>query len=144
MHEMKLLKLDNYTLKLRLYPSDAQKATFEKMFRALHLAYNITFHEVFQKNPAVCHTDTKSGYIYPDFKKMANKSWTAYLIAQNPAVADAPAISRTGQMGLFLHDGRNAWTTGMRNRPVDLCKREDFRFYHSGHPRRSFYIQINS
>lgn len=144
-HEMMLQKVNNYTMKLRLYPSAAQKEIIEKMFRALHLAYNITFHEVFQKNPAICRQDQKSGHIYPDFNKMANSSWSAYLIAQNPAIKDAPAISRTGKQGLFILDAQKAWpkTQNGKSKAIDFCSRTDFHFYHSGHPRRSFYVQVN-
>ena len=49
--EMTKIKIPNYTMKMQIYPSAAQKEKLDKIFHALHVAYNITFHEVFQKNP---------------------------------------------------------------------------------------------
>lgn len=137
-------KLPNYTMKMRIYPSSAQKESIEKIFRALQIAYNITFHEVFQKNEMVCSVSKKDGTIWPDFRKMAKAEWRAYLISQNSAVADAPAAAITTNNGLFLLDGKRAWQNGMNNRPVDYAVRKEFRFYNANKPRRSFMVQVDA
>lgn len=144
MQNMKLQEISTYTMKLRLYPSKAQQESIDKIFRALHIAYNITFHEVFQKNPKVCGKPNKDGAVWPDYHKMAKAEWRQFLIEQNPAVAYAPAASLETNNGLFLRDAKQAWTTGMNNRPVEDELREDFRFYSAGKPRRSFFVQIPS
>lgn len=45
---------------MRIYPSAEQAKQFDRFFLALQLAYNMTFHEVFLKNPNVCQE--KEGY----------------------------------------------------------------------------------
>lgn len=136
------IRLENYAMKMRLYPSPAQKEQLDKMFWALRLAYNMTFHEVFQQNPAVCGEPDENGNVWPSYKKMANKAWRKTLIDQNPAIADAPAAAITTNNGLFLSDGQKAWKTGMHNLPANKADRKDFRFYSASKPRRSFLVQI--
>lgn len=135
-------KVENYTMKLRLYPSKEQTEKIEKMFRALHLAYNMTFHEVFQKNPAVCEEPNEEGLIWPDFNKMANKIWKNELIRRNPEIGEAVATSITNIGGIFLRDAKRAWDKGMHKLPVNKVKREDFRFYCAKKPRCSFLVQV--
>lgn len=144
MHEMMKQKVSSYSMKMRLYPSGQQRDSIDKILRALHIAYNLTFHQVFLMNPAVCSEPNKDGACWPDYRKMAKKEWRAYLIAQNPAVEDAPAASLTTNNGLFRTDAKRAWETGMHNLPIDPERRKDFHFYHSGKPRRSFYVQMES
>lgn len=129
---------------MQIYPSAAQKEKLDKIFRALHIAYNITFHQVFRKNPLVCTDPNDNGDVWPDFKKITNRSWRAYLITCNSAVAEAPAAALTTNNGLFLLDGKRAWKSGMHNRPVSENLRKDFRFYNKGNPRRSFMVQMPS
>lgn len=132
MPEMTKIKIPNYTMKMQIYPSAAQKEKLDKIFHALHVAYNITFHEVFQKNPMVCTAPNENGDVWPDFKKITNKSWRAHLIACNSAVAEAPAAALTTNNGLFLLDGKRAWKDGMHDRPVSENLRKDFRFTTEG------------
>ena len=144
MPEMTKIKIPNYTMKMQIYPSAAQKEKLDKVFHALHVAYNITFHEVFQKNPMVCTVPNANGDVWPDFKKITNRSWRAHLIACNSAVAEAPAAALTTNNGLFLLDGKRAWKDGMHNRPVSENIRKEFHFYNKGNPRRSFMVQMPS
>ena len=69
MREMTKQKISTYSMKMRLYPSEEQKAAIDKIFHALHVAYNITFHQVFLKNPAVCTEPNKDGAVWPSYKK---------------------------------------------------------------------------
>lgn len=143
MREMTKQKISTYSMKLRLYPSEEQKAAIDKIFHALHVAYNITFHQVFLKNPAVCTEPNKDGAVWPSYKKMATSAWREFLISENPVVGFAPSASLITNNGLFLIDAKRAWETGMHNIPIDSNKRKDFRFYSSQKPRRSFLVQIN-
>lgn len=129
-------------MKMQLYPSKAQKEKIDKILRALHLAYNITFHEVFQLNPAVCTEPKEDGAVWPDFYKMTKPEWKNHLISLNPAIAEAPAASITTNNGLFLLDAKRAWEKGMHKLPVSPGLRKDFRFYNSAKPRTSFLVQI--
>uniref|UniRef100_UPI0011C70203 LaTranC n=2 Tax=Lawsonibacter sp. TaxID=2185275 RepID=UPI0011C70203 len=138
----KKIRLENYAMKMRLYPSPTQAEQMDKMFLALRLAYNMTFHEVFQQNPAVCGDPDEDGNVWPSYKKMANKTWRKALIDQNPAIAEAPAAAITTNNGLFLSNGQKAWKTGMHNLPANKADRKDFRFYSLSKPRRSFAVQI--
>ena len=73
-------KVSWYTMKMRIYPSAEQAKQFDRFFLALQLAYNMTFHEVFLKNPNVCQE--KEGVFWPDYEKMGNSAWrmrTGYL-----------------------------------------------------------------
>ena len=143
MREMAKQKISTYSMKLRIYPSEEQKAAIDKIFHALHVAYNITFHQVFLKNPAVCTQPNKDGAVWPNYKKMATSAWREFLISENPVVGFAPSASLITNNGLFLVDAKRAWETGMHNIPIDPNKRKDFRFYNSQKPRRSFLVQIN-
>lgn len=137
-------KISCYSMKMQIYPNKAQKEKLEKIFRALHVAYNITFHEVFQKNEMVCTKPNKNGEVWPDFNKMAGKEWQHRLIEQNDIIAEAPAAALTTNNGLFLSDAKRAWETGKKNPPVATENRKNFRFYSSGKPRQSFMVQIKS
>lgn len=137
-------RLTNYTMKMQLYPTQKQAEKIDKILRALQLAYNITFHEVFSLNPDVCKTPDKNGLIWPDFKKIAKKEWKETLIQQNSAIKEAPAAALTTKLGLFLTDASKAWKTGMHNLPINRANRKDFHFYNSAHPRRSFTVQVNA
>jgi len=143
MREMAKQKISTYSMKLRIYPSEEQKAAIDKIFHALHVTYNITFHQVFLKNPAVCTQPNKDGAVWPNYKKMATSAWREFLISENPVVGFAPSDSLITNNGLFLVDAKRAWETGMHNIPIDPNKRKDFRFYNSQKPRRSFLVQIN-
>ena len=142
MGEMTKQKISSYSMKMQLYPSAQQKEAMEKIFRALHLAYNITFHQVFLKNPAVCTTPKEDGSVWPSYAKMVKKEWREFLIAENPDVAFAPAVSLQNNYGLFQLDAKRAWKTGMKNTPVIPERRREFRFYNAQKPRRSFFVQI--
>ena len=109
MREMTKQKIPTYTMKLRLYPSPEQKTAIDNILRALHIAFNITFHQVFLKNPVICTAPKENGAVWPDWKKIAAKEWRAFLIRENPAVDYAPAASLTTNNGLFLSDSRKAW-----------------------------------
>ena len=109
MREMVKQKISTYSMKMRIYPSAEQAGKIDRIFRALHLAYNMTFHEVFQMNPAVCTEPKADGAVWPDFRKMAKAEWKEYLISQNPAIAEAPAAAITTNNGLFLLDAKRAW-----------------------------------
>lgn len=138
------IPVSNYTMKMRLYPSAAQKEKIDLFIRALHVAYNMTFHEVFEQNPAVCKKPDNKGFVKPDFSKMANRKWLDELRRRNSIVSEVPAAALSNQQGLFLGDAKLAWETGMFKRPISLCNRKDFHFYSKNHPRRSFTIQLET
>ena len=142
MQTIEKVKIPCYSMKMQIYPSGVQKEKIEKIFNALRVAYNITFHEVFLKNPAVCTEPNKDGAVWPDCRKMAKKSWIDYLRTVNPAVSEAPAASLMTQNGLFLLDAKRAWEKGMGRRPVDASMRGQFHFYGRNKQRRSFFTQI--
>lgn len=142
MREMTKQKISTYTMKLRLYPSPEQKTAIDNILRALHIAFNITFHQVFLKNPVICTAPKENGAVWPDWKKIAAKEWRAFLIRENPAVDYAPAASLTTNNGLFLSDSRKAWEKTMGKIPIDPNKRKEFHFYSAAKPRRSFLVQI--
>ena len=140
--EMFKQRIATYSMKMRIYPSAEQAAKIDRIFRALHLAYNMTFHEVFLLNPAVCTDPKPDGVVWPDFRKMAKAEWKDHLISLNPAIAEAPAAAITTNNGLFLLDAKRAWEKGMHKRPVTPELRKDFRFYNAAKPRSSFLVQI--
>ncbi len=142
MAEMIKEKLSDYTMKMRIYPSKSEAKQIDDAFHALQLAYNMTFHEVFLKNPEIT-TVGKDGSLWPDFQKMAKATWTNHLKEMNPAISLAPAAAITTNNGLFLHDAKKAWETGMHDLPIEKANRKDFSFYNSKKPRRSFMFQMN-
>ncbi len=142
MQAVEKIKIPCYSMKMQIYPSSEQKEKIGRIFRALHLAYNMTFHEVFLKNPAVCTAPNEKGAVWPDCRKMTKKAWIDYLRTLNPAVSEAPAGSLMNQNGLFLLDAKRAWEKGMGKRPVDPSMRNQFHFYNRNKQRRSFFVQI--
>ena len=125
MREMTKQKITTYAMKLRLYPSPEQKAAIDNILRALHIAFNITFHQVFLKNPAICTAPKENGAVWPDWKKIAGKEWRAFLIAENPAVDYAPAASLTTNNGLFLSDSKKAWEKPWGKSPLTQAKEKN-------------------
>ena len=144
MREMRKQKISMYCMKMRLYPSAEQKEKMEKIFQALHAAFNITFDQVFLKNPAVCSEPNENGAVWPNYDKMAKAEWRKFLISKNPIVKCAPSAALETKNGLFLTDARNAWKTRMGNIPVNPEKKKDFHFYGAKKPRRSFFVQIEA
>lgn len=143
MQQTEKVRIPCYSMKMQIYPSEEQKKTIGKIFRALHLAYNITFHEVFLKNPAVCKKPNEKGEVWPAFEKMVKKEWIAYLKEVNSAISEAPAGSLMNPSGLFKVDGKRAWEKGMGNRPIDPTMRNQFHFYNRNKQRRSFFVQLS-
>lgn len=149
MPETEMIKIPQYCMKMRLYPSKEQAEKIDKMIRALHVAYNITFHEVFEKNPEVCSeykpkncNDNEKTVIRPDFKKIASSKWRQKLIEKNPIVDEAPSRSLIANIGLFNKDAKKAWGSDKKGLlPVDKVNRKDFRFYNKKNPRRSINFQ---
>lgn len=147
-------RIPMYTMKMQLYPTPKQAEMIDECLKALHLAYNITFHNVFLMNPDVCTEPNEDGLVWPDFGKMVSqensskktnnqsKSWKEKLIEQNPIIGKVPAASITTKNGLFKKDAASAWKAGMHNRPINRTNRKNFHFYNSAHPRRSFTVQI--
>lgn len=136
-------KIPCYSMKMQIYPNAAQKEKIERIFRALQVAYNITFHEVFQKNEMVCTKPNENGDVWPDFYKMSGAAWKQYLVEQNSIVEEAPPSALNNSGGLFLRDAKSAWEKGMLKRPVNPNDRKNFHFYNSGKPRRSFMVQMS-
>lgn len=117
LREMAKQKIPSYAMKLQLYPSAAQKEIIDQFFRALHVAYNITFHHVFLKDPRVCTAPSNSNAQWPVFSKMAKSEWLTFLRAENPIVAAAPAAALPTNFGLFRNDAKRAWESSMKNAP---------------------------
>ena len=144
MSETTKIQIDQYSMKMQLYPNAEQREIIDRMLRALHVAYNITFHEVFQKNDAVCTKPNKEGKVWPSYSKMASAKWRHRLIEINPIIEEAPSDSLLLIFGMFHADARNAWEKGMHNRPVDNAERKDFHFYNTNKPLRSFAVQTDA
>ena len=144
MRETVRQRISTYSMKMQIYPSAEQTAKIDRIFRALHLAYNITFHEVFQMNPAVCTEPKADGAVWPSYKKMANATWVNELTKMHPSIAEAPAVAMENKHGLFHVDARRAWMAGMGNLPVNKAQRKDFHFYNAEKPRTSFFVQMES
>lgn len=146
-------EISRYVMKMRIYPTAKQAERLDKAFHALRLAYNMTFHEVFLKNPDVCVTgktnDSASDSsekgcerAEPDFEKISKAAWKRKLIEKNPAVADAPAAAIMCQNGLFRADAKRAWEALKKQSHGGEVERRQFHFYSNAKPRRSFTVQI--
>ena len=70
MSETTKIQIDQDSMKMQLYPNAEQREIIDRMLRALHVAYNITFHEVFQKNDAVCTKPNKKARL-----SLISKRW---------------------------------------------------------------------
>ena len=75
-------KIENYTMKCRLYPNREQEKKIDSILTGMRIAHNVTMYEMKQHNPMI--TKEKDGVFWPDFRKMGAKCWLDVLRETNP------------------------------------------------------------
>jgi len=131
-----LHKIENYTMKCRLYPNKEQAEKIDIILDGMRVAHNVTMYEMNQHNPMV--TREKDGTFWPDFKAMGKKSWLDFLRENYPIVKEVPATSLSSNNGMFLCDCEKAWEKKGKL-PVGKWK---VQFYGQKKPRNSFLVQV--
>lgn len=131
-------KIENYTMKCRLYPNREQEKKIDSILTGMRIAHNVTMYEMKQHNPMI--TKEKDGVFWPDFRKMGAKCWLDVLRETNPIVREVPATSLSSNFGLFLTDCKKAWEK-IGKLPVDKW---NVQFYNTKKPRQSFLVQISA
>ena len=131
-------KIENYTMKCRLYPNKEQEKKIDTILTGMRIAHNVTMYEMKQHNPMI--TKEKDGVFWPDFRKMGAKCWLDVLRETNPIVREVPATSLSSTCGLFLTDCKKSWEK-IGKLPIDRWK---VQFYNQKKPRRSFLVQIRA
>lgn len=134
---MELVKIENYTVKCRLYPNREQKQKIDDILTGIRIAHNVTMYEMKQHNPMI--TNEKDGTYWADFRKMAQKKWLDVLRENNPIVKEVPAAALSTTGGLFLCDCKRAWEKAGKL-PVDKWR---VQFYNQKKPRRSFLARVS-
>jgi transposase len=128
-------RIENYTMKCRLYPNKEQALKIDAILHGLRVAHNVTMYEMKHHNPAI--TNSKEGVYWPDFKKMSKAKWLNWLRDNYPAVNAVPAAALSTNNGLFNKDCKRAWEK-IGKLPVDKW---DVQYYSMKKPRKSFLIQ---
>lgn len=148
-------KVEAYPMKLRLYLTSEQKATFDEWLAGLSSAYNMTLDALRAHNPAITRLGTPGQQgdraLFPDFHAMAKKDWLDTLRERDDRIKDIPGACLSNQVsGLFCGDMRMAWTRQGKY-PVDVWfSRTDrygqpiVRYYDDQKRRRSAYLQIHA
>jgi len=166
-----MMKVENYVVKLRAYPSDEQKEQIEKILIGLRLAYNTTAYEISISNPQVTKEGKKDATIrWPDFSACMKKEWLDFLRVQYPIIKEVPATSLSSSVYGIMKDLKKSWENfhpikipheqkigddgkpcfkkngepvwEKTEKPIKLpCGKWEPTYYSKGHPRTSFTVQ---
>lgn len=138
----KYYKIEDYTVKCRLYPNKEQAQKIDEIIHGVHVAYNQTLYEC-----KVNHKNTKlgkDGTEWPDFNRMMKKEWLDELKEMRPCVEKVPATALSGQVCGFSADMKKSWKDSTSDKdkaglPVEKWKPT---YYSKKKPRRSYRQQI--
>ena len=153
----KYIRVENYCMRLRVYPNKTQAQKIHEILDGLRLAYNITLYEMKCLNPDVV-TLTKDGTAHwCDFKKAAKADWVNKLRERDPRIKCVPSAALySSAFGLFCCDGQRAWESGFvvktegkdgKKKSIRIKKPtmekwgDNIKFYSAKKPRTSFAVQ---
>lgn len=136
--DMTYLKVDNFVVKCRAYPTKSQAEKIDKILHGLRVAYNTTAYEMTKGNEKITKPDKKDLSIkWPDFGKCMKKEWLDWLRENREAVSIVPSTSLASSCyGIFGKDMKKAWES--KKLP---CGKWEPRYYSNRYPRRSFTVQ---
>lgn len=132
------LKVNNFVVKCRAYPTNEQSKKIEKILHGLRVAYNVTAYEITHGNEGLTRQDKKDPSVkWPDFAQCMKKSWIDYLREYYEPITHVPATSLSSSVyGIFGKDMKKAWET--KRLPCGLWRPN---YYSNKHPRTSFTVQ---
>ena len=129
------IKIDNFVVKCRAYPTKEQREKIDKILHGLRVAYNVTAYEIAHGNPQITKPDKKDENVrWPDFAKCMKKEWLDYLRENYEAVREVPSTSLSSSVyGIYGKDMKKAWET--KRLPCDRWRPN---YYSNRKPRTSF------
>jgi len=132
------MKVDNYVVKCRAYPTKEQQEKIDKILDGIRVAYNVTAYEISHGNEGLTKPDKKDPSVrWPDFAQCMKKDWLDYLRKYHEPVTNVPATSLSSSVyGIFGKDMKKAWET--KRLPCGLWRPS---FYTAKHPRTSFTVR---
>lgn len=148
-------KIDNYSMKCRLYPNKTQAEKLDMWFHGVHAFHNMLLHDMMENNlytnEEKDEKDNEKTIHYPNFSKgVEAKSLNKYR-ERNQCVALVPGGALSANIGL-KHDLQKAQeATG--NSPIEQWGEKyinengekitkGVKFYSKAHPRTSMSYQI--
>ena len=167
---MQYIKVNNYSMKCRLYPNKTQQKKIEDILYGLRVAYNTTAYEMTQKNSMICNPGKKDpDSMWPDPGKAWKKQWLDELREKHEIVNCIPPSALSGKNGIMLGNlkksyenfhpdtdvqaktrtGKPKFTKSGKpvmkktEKPVEVsCDRWKPTYYSNKHPKMSFFIQV--
>lgn len=108
---MNYIRVDNYVIKCRAYPTKEQAEQVDKILHGVRVAYNVTAYEITQGNPMVTKPDKNDETVlWPNFSGCMKKEWLAYLRDNYEAVKCVPSVSLSSSTyGIFGVDMKKSW-----------------------------------
>ena len=132
------MKVNNFVVKLRAYPTKLQKEKIEKIMHGLRVAHNTTAYEMTHENVGITKPDKKDETVkWPNFSACMKKSWLDFLRKQYPAVCEVPATSLSSSVYGIFTDMKKSWETSGKL----PCSKWKPIYYSNKKPRTSFTVQ---
>ena len=137
MDNEKLQLVNNFAMKVRLYPNKEQQEKIDNILHGVRVIYNTTLYEIVHENEMVTSISKKDPTVrFPNFSACSNKKWRDYIRSGNTATNCVPSPNWSHQVrGLFV-DMKKSWEKSGKL-PCNKWKPE---YYSNKRPRRSFYV----
>lgn len=131
-------KIENYTMKCRLYPNKETAEKIDKAIAGVKVFYNCTLWEIFNNRTfakeAKDKKDPEKTIHFVDYYPIAKKEWKNKLIEEHPIIDSAPAGAITSSVYGIVCDMKKS----LGKNPIEFQKPQ---FYNQKHPRRSYSYQ---
>ena len=103
-------KIDNYTMKCRLYPNKEKQKVIDRIFNGLQKAYNIATYDIKENHINTTEYVSEDGKVFHnvDYKKLTNAKYLEELRQKHPDIKCVPAYALSGKNGLFCSDHKRA------------------------------------
>lgn len=103
-------KIDNYTMKCRLYPDKKKQECIDRILNGLQKAYNIATYDIKENhiNTVEYISDDGRTFHNVDYAKLTNSEYLKQLREKHPDIKYIPAYALSGKNGLFYSDHKRA------------------------------------
>lgn len=137
---MNYIRVDNYVVKCRAYPTSEQKEKIDSILNGIRVAYNVTAYSISHSDENVTRADKKDENLrWPNFSACMKKEWLNHLRETEEAVKVVPStVLASSVYGIFC-DMKKSWEK--QKLPCQKWKPE---FYNARHPRKSFTVQAQA
>ena len=130
-------KIENYSMKCRLYPNKENKQKIDLAIQGIQTFYNCTLYEMFKNQNLVREVkkkdDDENIVHFPDFKAAGSVQWKEQVIGEHPIISYAPSSAITCKSGVVTDLKKS-----LGKLPIEY---QSPRFYNKKNPRRSYSYQ---